>query len=189
MEYDDDGDSEYWVSERAYRFSSNELTETQTYRYYDSGDADAVASDVANGKIFYTSFGREVGSYSGGGGSSAQTATGTVTGSGTTVLQIPCSFEPDVIYVYSDLSGDASLRGIVALTIIKDTVLYQTQDNSSGSVNMTTNLLRGITGYNESDTANTHASYSNGTLTIDTVSNSAGYRFTNGITYTYKLKG
>lgn len=123
------------------------------------------------------------------GGSSSQTATGTVAGSGTTILEIPCEFEPDLIHVYADLSEDVSLRGITTLTIIKDLVLYQMQDGSSGSASESINMLRGITGYNESSTTETHANYSNGILTIDTVSNSAGYRFTQGITYSYKLMG
>lgn len=160
----------------------------RTITAVDISDTTAVAADVAQGKYFYTAQGiKTTGTASGGGSSEGQTATGTVTGSGTTVLQIPCSFEPDLIHLYADLTGDASLRGITTLTIIKDVVIYQVQDSSSGSANESTSVLHGITGYNESDTQYTHASYSNGTLTINTVSNSAGYRFTQGITYTYQL--
>lgn len=160
----------------------------RTITALDISDTTAVAADVAQGKYFYTANGtKTAGTASGSGGSEGQTATGTVTGSGTTVLEIPCSFEPDLIHLYGDLSGDVSLRGITTLTIIKDVVIYQTQDGSSGSANESTVLIRDITGYNESDTEYTHASYSNGTLTIDTVSNSAGYRFTEGITYSYEL--
>lgn len=160
----------------------------RTVTALDISDTTAVAADVAQGKYFYTAQGvKTTGTASGGGSSEGQTATGTVAGSGTKVLQIPCSFEPDLIHLYADLSGDASLRGITTLTIIKDVVLYQAQDGSSGNTNESIIYLQGITGYNESNTEYTHASYSNGTLTIDTVSNSAGYRFTQGITYTYQL--
>ncbi|MDV3427469.1 MAG: hypothetical protein LIR50_10590 [Bacillota bacterium] len=154
----------------------------------DISDTTAVATDVASGKYFYAANGtKTAGTASGSSGSSGQTVTGTVTGNGTTVLQIPCNFEPDLIHLYGDLSGDVSLRGVTILTIIKDVVLYQAQDGSSGSVNESSWFIRDITGYNESDTVNTHASYSNGTLTIDTISNSAAYRFAEGITYNYEL--
>ncbi len=121
------------------------------------------------------------------GGSSGQTATGTISGTGSTTLQISCAFAPDLIHIFGDLSEDVSLRGITELTIIKDTAIYQTSDGSTGSANESTTLIRGISGYNEEDTTTTHASYSNGALTIDTVTNSAGYRFASGITYSYEL--
>lgn len=161
----------------------------RTITALDISDTTAVAADVAQGKYFYTADGTKTAGTASGGGSSPQTATGTVTGSGTTILEIPCDFEPDIIHVYADLSGDVTLRGITKLTIIKDIALYQTQDSSSSSANESIIMIDGITGYNESSTTETHANYSNGTLTIDTVTNSAGYCFTQGITYSYKLEG
>ena len=153
----------------------------------DISDTTAVASDVAQGKYFYTAQGvKTAGTASSGGGNSGQTATGTVTGTGTTTLEIPCSFAPDLIYVYGDLTSSASLRGVVKFTIIKDTSITITNDTSTSNTNevlygSTTN----VTGYGDSN--NPHATYSNNVLTLDMVADSASTRFTSGVTYTYEL--
>ena len=92
----------------------------------DISDTTAIASDVVSGKYFYTSDGtKTLGTASGSGsGGTGQTATGTVTGDGTNILEIPCNFAPDLIYVYGDMSEDVANRGITSLTIIKDTSIY-----------------------------------------------------------------
>ncbi len=123
---------------------------------------------------------------SGGGGFSAQIATGSVTGEGTTTLVVPCDFEPDFIYVYGDMSASASNRGVVSITILKDTFAYMSSDSSTS--NVTEGFAFGyhsISGYG--DPTNLYATYSNGTLTIDTVTNISARRFRSGQTYTYKL--
>lgn len=154
----------------------------------DISDTTAVAADVASGKYFYTANGtRTAGTASGGGSSEDQTVTGTVTGDGTTVLQIPCSFEPDIIYVYGDMSDDVTNKGIVSVGIIKDTVLCVSADSSTSSSEPYGSVFNNITGYNESDTENIHATYTNGTLTIDTVQNSSSSRFPSGQVYNYEL--
>ena len=120
------------------------------------------------------------------GGSSAQIATGSVTGNGTTTLDISCNFEPDLIYVYGDMSASANNRGVVSITILKDTFAYMSNDSSTS--NTAENFTFGdhsISGYG--DSTNPHAAYSNGTLTLDTVTNTTAYRFRSGQTYTYKL--
>ena len=157
----------------------------RTITAVDISDTTATASDVAQGKYFYTAQGvKTAGSASG--GSSAQTATGTVTGSGTIQLQISCAFAPDLIYVYGDLSGSASYRGIVSFTIIKDTMLIITNDGStSGTSEVLYEAENGITGYGSSSSP--HASYSNGTLTLDVITDSSSSRFNSSITYSYKL--
>ena len=148
-------------------------------------DTTAVASDVASGKYFYTAQGQRTAG-TGSGGSSAQTDSGTVSGSGTIQLQISCQFEPDLIYVYGDLSGSASYRGIVSFTIIKDSMLIVTNDGStSGTSEVLYDTEYGITGYGSSSSP--HASYSNGTLTLDIVTDSSSSRFNSSITYSYKL--
>lgn len=124
----------------------------------------------------------------GGGGVSKQEATGTVTGDGTTTLAIPCSFEPDEVYVYGDLSGDVNLRGIVSVMIIKNDVFYVTNDSSTSAAQEIGYFIKhNITGYNESDTSNPHAAYANNTLTIDMVTNSSSTRFASSISYSYDL--
>ena len=127
--------------------------------------------------------------YESGGGSSAQTATGTVSGSGSNILQIPCDFAPDLIYVYGDMSDDVANRGIVSMTIVKDTVVYMSVDTSSSNVDEFANAIHhGIIGYNETDTTTPHASYSDGILSLDTaILNSSSGRWRSGQTYNYKF--
>lgn len=123
----------------------------------------------------------------GGGGSSAQIATGTVSGSESIVLQIPCEFAPDLIYVYGDMTGDASLRGCVSFMIIKDTYMQITVDGSS---NNTDEYIwsndHNITGYG-TDTSLPYGTYANGVVTLNCVENSSSCRFNSAVTYTYKF--
>lgn len=44
-----------------YSFTSQGLSQTESYTYYDTSDADAIASHVLEGDIFYTSTGQETG--------------------------------------------------------------------------------------------------------------------------------
>lgn len=124
----------------------------------------------------------------GGGGTSAQTATGTVSGSGAIRLSIPCDFEPDLICVHGDLTGSASLRGVVSVIIIKDTLATITSDGSQNNTDeFLYNMKYGITGLNESDSSAIHASYSDGYITIDAVDNTSACRFNSSVTYAYKF--
>jgi len=125
--------------------------------------------------------------YENGGGGGGMTATGTVEGNGTNILQIPCDFEPDLVYIHGDLSADVSTRGIVSLTIIKDMNIYYGQDTSTSASVINFAAIQNITGYNESDASSIHATYSGGTLSVDTVQNSGSTRWPSGITYSYKL--
>ena len=152
----------------------------------DITDTTAVASDVAQGKYFYTAQGVKT-EGTGSGGSSGQSETGTFTGNNGITVQIPCSFEPDLIRVYGDLSGDVSLRGIASLTIIKNDSMSVFSDTttSSDAVYQSYAVTSGMVGYN--DVSSPHASYANNVLTIDMVTNTSSTRFTSGITYTYKL--
>jgi len=126
----------------------------------------------------------------GGSGGGAQELTGTFTGNGDISVQIPCSFAPNLIYVYGDLSGDVTLRGVISITLIKDTTLYLTADTSQSSTSENlVAIAHGFSGYNESNSSAPHATYSNGVLTIDTGENTSSKRFASGITYNYKLVG
>lgn len=116
------------------------------------------------------------------------TVTGSFIGSGTIEETISCDFEPDLIYIYGDLSGSIDLRGVVSIIIIKDTMALQTSDTSSSSVVENGQYLsHNITGYNESETSYLHATYSNGTLTVSTGTNTTANKFNSSITYSYKL--
>lgn len=181
--------------------------------FTDVSDTTAAAADVASGKYFYTAAGVKTAgtatgggggslvitdvsnttgttaeiSVSGSGGGSAQTDTGTFTGGGGNTATISCSFDPDLVYVHGDLTSDPSLRGIVTLTIIKDTYILVTCDSSTSGTGE--NLMYGaygITGYS-TDTSNPYATYADGVLTINTVTNSGSARWASGITYSYKL--
>lgn len=157
----------------------------RTITALDISDTTATASDVAIGKYFYTSNGTKTAGANSG-GSSGQSVTGTVTGDGTTVLSIPCSFAPDLIYVHTDMSSDVSNRGIVLLTIIKDKTIHVVSDTSTSSdILNSVYMARDITGYN--DNTNPHASYSNNILTLDMVNNTSSHKFLFGQTYTYEL--
>lgn len=152
----------------------------------DISDTTAIASDVAQGKYFYTSAGvKTTGTASG--GSSGQSLTGTFTGDNSNTAQIQCSFAPDVINIYGDLSGDVTNRGVVVITIVKDNTIYALTDSSTSSTMPSPTYYNVITGYNESDSSNPHATYSNGVLTIDMVYTSTSARFLSGITYSYEL--
>lgn len=125
--------------------------------------------------------------YENGGGGGGMTATGTVTGNGSNILQIPCDFEPDLVRISGDLSTDVATRGIAALTIIKDMDIYYGNDSSTSGTGVNFYVIQNITGYNESNASSIHATYSSGTLSVDTVQNSGSMRWPSGITYSYKL--
>lgn len=165
----------------------NKVVQSNGTTLIDISDTTAIASDVAEGKFFYLATGEKVeGTSSGGGGTSAQIATGSVTGDGTITLTIPCDFEPDLIYVYGDMSASASNRGVVSITILKDTFAYMSNDSSTSNTNENFTIGdHSISGYG--DPTNLYATYSNGTLTIDTVSNTSARRFRSGQTYNYRL--
>lgn len=152
----------------------------------DISDTTAVEADVASGKYFYLASGEKVVGSGSGGGTPIKTKTGTVTGGGTTTVAISCDFEPDLIYIHGDMSGSNSNRGVVSITIVKDTVIYMTNDSSTSNANENSAYIdHGISGYG--DSTNPHAAYSNGTLTLDTVTNTTAYRFRSGQVYNYKL--
>lgn len=144
-----------------------------------SGGGGSVTQD-ANGYIVLPSTG------GGGGGGSAQTATGTFSGNGTINASISCSFAPDLILVHGDLSGTASLRGVVHFLIIKDTESLQVVDGSNSAYSPSLyNEVYGISGYG--GTAYPYATYSNGSLTLTMVQDTSSTRWTSGVTYNYTL--
>lgn len=122
------------------------------------------------------------------GGTSAQTATGTVSGSGTNTLQIPCDFAPDLVYVRGDMTGDASLRGCALFLIIKDTYLQANIDSSSSN---TEEYIfwndYSITGYSGNDASTPHGEYASGNVILYMVSTSSSARFSSAVTYAYKF--
>lgn len=145
------------------------------------------SAHIMSGYIGHLADGTQItGTGQGGNSSSGQTIAGTITGNGTSTLEISCAFEPDVIDIYGDMSDDVTKRGTIRFTMIKDTVLYYGSDSSQSTSNATITVLP-ITGYNESETSLPHASYSNGTLTVSSGSNSSSNLWLSGQTYTYEL--
>lgn len=58
-----DGDeTSYWIEEQLYLFDGNGVNQIAVYKDYDTSNADATASDVLGGKVFYTSAGLATGS-------------------------------------------------------------------------------------------------------------------------------
>lgn len=165
-------------------------TDGGTATFTDVSDSTAVAADVLNSKWFYIAQGiRTQGTATGGGGGGMSTQTGTFTGSGGITAQISCNSAPDEIYIYGDLSGDPSLRGVISLTILKDVELFLTSDTSQRSTQETMIVaVHGISGYNENNqSSEPYASYANGVLTLDMAESTSSKRFASGITYSYKL--
>ena len=163
----------------------NKVVQSNGTTLIDITPTTAVASDVANGKIFFLADGTQA-TGTGSGGSSVQTKTGSVTGDGTINLSIPCDFEPDLIYVYGDMSASVSNRGVVSITILKDTFAYMSNDSSTSNTNE--NFIygeHGASGYG--DSSQITVTHSNGTLTLNTVTNSSARRFRSGQTYNYRL--
>lgn len=149
---------------------------------YTRGGGGGYVTQDANGNIILPDEGD-----GDGGGSSAQIKTGTFTGNDGNVIQIPCSFAPDLIYIRGDLTGSTSLRGICSVTIVKDVEMIVTADSStSASEEYLLVGMHGITGYN-TNTSYPYATYANGILSIDTVQNSGTARWNSTITYSYKL--
>lgn len=145
------------------------------------------SAHIMSGYIGHLADGTQVtGTGQGGGGSSSgQTVTGTITGTGTNILEIPCAFAPDTIYIYSDLSDDVTKRGVADFYLIKDFAMYIGRDSSSSNNDVYYQKWL-ITGYGD-DSSQPYASYSNNILTINTVLNSSAIRWLSGQTYTYEL--
>lgn len=163
----------------------NKVVQSNGTTLIDITPTTAVASDVASGKIFFLADGTQA-TGTGSGGSSVQTKTGSVTGNGTITLSLPCDFEPDLIYIYGDMSASASNRGVVSITILKDTFAYMSNDSSTSNANE--NFIygeHGASGYG--DSSQITVTHSNGTLTLNTVTNSSARRFRSGQTYNYRL--
>lgn len=64
---DDGQGTDYWIEQRNYIWTSSGAVQSDLYDYWDTTPADAVANDVASGKVFYNSTGRVVGTSQGGG--------------------------------------------------------------------------------------------------------------------------
>lgn len=152
-----------------------------------TGDTVTSSDHIMSGYVGHLADGTQVtGTGQGGGGSSSiQTVTGTIIGNGTNILEIPCAFAPDIIYIYTDFSDDVTKRGVVDFYLVKDRMYYVGMDSSSSNNNTYYQKLL-ITGYGD-DLSQPYASYSNNILTINTVSNTSSMRWVSGQTYTYEL--
>lgn len=135
---------------KSYDFDTNGVLETTNQSYYSAWDGNASASDVASGKIFYNSSGRQVGTASGGGGSSPYVHGTFTTGSsaGTQTVTIP-------------YSGSSSAYPIMAVVVVSGgayvsgTDWYNTiQRYAVGQWTMTKSVMSTTPTYGSSGTQN-----------------------------------
>ena len=101
--------NDYKIIQRFYKFDSNGIAETEgPYEYWDTSPADAIATDVANGKIFFNSTGRVVGSSSG--------TEGTPTATKGTVSNHSITVTPSVTNTAGYISGGTKTGTAVTVT-------------------------------------------------------------------------
>ena len=127
---------------------------------------------------------------SGGGGGSAQIATGTFTGSGNVDQQINIGFEPDIVVANCsalDLET-AGWTGQKNVIIVKNMVTYQARHNNSTTASAQTSVSDDIGGdypaYGKTDGYyQAYGAYSDGIFTISNGTRNAMNSFVNGYTY------
>ena len=126
-----------------------------------------------------------------GGGGGGQKKTGTFTGTGAISVTIPCDFEPDVVYVFGNLSEDVTLIGMKYCVVIRDCIVITGYDNSTSNSNATYSSQGSISGLNSNHSVNyvTYATYNSGTkaVTISNHNNAARVYYNSNVEYTYLL--
>lgn len=119
---------------------------------------------------------------------------GTFVGNNSNKIDIPCEFEPSVIFIYAE-NNAAEFSGLYLICIIKDRFAILGTDSNTGAVRRLQYISYGITGYNDppveeggNTTRVAQASYSNGVLTVGAVSHpNQWYEFKSGVTFEYIL--
>ena len=132
------------------------------------GDANLVAGNIKKDVVIFNT----TGTYEGGGGSSAQIATGTFTGDGVnSTVDISCAFEPDIIYIIKKTGYVAVSYNSVGMFGVVNDLFGLGCRNNSGATNMTVSSTnQAVTGYTIA--SNSYATYSNGTLSVTVTANS-----------------
>lgn len=119
---------------------------------------------------------------------------GTFIGNSSNKIDIPCNFEPNIIFIYAE-NDSVEFGGLYLICIIKDKFAILGVDSDRNTIKRLQYVSFGITGYNEppvveggvTDRA-AQASYSNGVLTVGAVSRSNNwYEFKSNVTFEYIL--
>ena len=136
--------------------STDTVTLDDYYVTYNTSDATATASDVANGKVFYGANGRGTGTASGG-ALTVKTATVTHTATSQTLSFSSLSGQPKYWYlrITSQLSSSGSTTYYYITNLFYDGTNIKGNSFRIGSTRRIYNITSGIS-----------QSYSNGTLTI-----------------------
>lgn len=128
------------------------------------------------------------------GGGSAKKQQGTFVGNNSNKIDIPCEFEPSIIFIYAE-NNTVEFGGLYLICIIKDRFAILGVDSDRRTVKRLQYTSYGITGYNEPPVVEggvteraAQASYSDGVLTVGAVSHSSGwYEFKSEVTFEYIL--
>lgn len=143
------------------------------------GDANLASDNIKSGVSIFGIVGSYAGSTSGG---SAQSATGTMAGSGTNDMTFQVDFEPDLICVcVSDIDTSLGTNHMAGAIIVRD-MFAQCAYRRSGSTTFTNgNFGYDVVGLVRSTALK--ATYSNGNCTVHAVQSS--YKFISSCQYTW----
>lgn len=130
----------------------------------------------------------------GSGYGSGKKVQGTFVGNNSNKIDIPCEFEPSVIFIYAN-NDSVEFGGLYLICIIKDRFAILGVDSDRSMVKRLQYISYDITGYNDPPvveggvtTRAAQASYSDGVLTVGAVSHSSGwYEFKSEVTFEYIL--
>lgn len=125
---------------------------------------------------------------------SAKKQQGTFVGNNSNKIDIPCNFEPNIIFIYAE-NDSVEFGGLYLICIIKDKFAILGVDSDRSIVKRLQYISYDITGYNDPPVVEggftiraAQASYSDGVLTVGAVSHSSGwYEFKSEVTFEYIL--
>ena len=118
------------------------------------------------------------------GGVTVKTASGTFTGNGTREVSFTCSFEPDLVYWYTDTQG-ATYTGSIAGLIARG--LMASSQYANNSTSKSQNVQTPITGMNDNGSSyNYKATYANNTVTLYCFTSNVRTLFKNNQVYSWQ---
>ena len=156
------------------------ITALTTYSNSVTGESDTTLSDAVHTL--------------GSGYGSGKKVQGTFVGNNSNKIDIPCDFEPNIIFIYAN-NDSVEFGGLYLICIIKDRFAILGTDSDRSTVKRLQYISYGITGYNDPPVVEggvtgraAQASYSDGVLTVGAVSHSSGwYEFKSDVTFEYIL--
>lgn len=115
-------------------------------------------------------------------GGSVKFKSGTFSGNGTRTVSIDSEFEPDLVYWYTEPSGE-TYNGTVGGCIVRDTMTGNMYYNNSTTMSTKTQIP--ITDLTGTASYTFRATYASGQVTLYSVTQAARTYFTSGYTYNY----